>query len=125
MRLIQLQIPGSGRRVGLVNGDTFIDLTELNPEWTHIYKIFPEARKAGKTLEQHISDSNTRSDAAVLSYTDLLSNRLGDDGGWALPPIDHPDPAHCIITGTGLTHLGSTSQRDNMHKVENQSKTDS
>jgi hypothetical protein len=22
-------------------------------------------------------------------------------------PIDHPDPAHLILTGTGLTHLGS------------------
>jgi hypothetical protein len=33
-----------------------------------------------------------------------------------LPPVDHPDPAHCIITGTGLTHLGSASARDSMHK---------
>ena len=111
--------------MGLVDGDTFIDLTELNPEWTHIYKIFIEARKAGKTLDQYISDSDFPSDAAALSYTDLLSKRPGDDGGWILPPIDHPDPAHCIITGTGLTHLGSTSQRNNMHKVEDQDKTDS
>ncbi len=33
-----------------------------------------------------------------------------------LSPVDHPDPAHCIITGTGLTHLGSASARDSMHK---------
>lgn len=33
-----------------------------------------------------------------------------------LAPVDHPDPAHCIITGTGLTHLGSASARDGMHK---------
>ena len=33
-----------------------------------------------------------------------------------LPPLTHDDPAHCIITGTGLTHLGSASARDSMHK---------
>jgi hypothetical protein len=33
-----------------------------------------------------------------------------------LPPVTHEDPAHCIITGTGLTHLGSASARDSMHK---------
>jgi hypothetical protein len=34
-----------------------------------------------------------------------------------LAPIDHPDPAHCYVTGTGLTHLGSAEGRDQMHKA--------
>ena len=33
-----------------------------------------------------------------------------------LPPIDHKDPAHVWVTGTGLTHLGSAEGRDQMHK---------
>ncbi len=33
-----------------------------------------------------------------------------------LAPIDHKDPAHVIVTGTGLTHLGSAEGRDKMHK---------
>jgi hypothetical protein len=33
-----------------------------------------------------------------------------------LPPIDHADPAHVYVTGTGLTHLGSAEGRDKMHK---------
>jgi len=33
-----------------------------------------------------------------------------------LPPIDHKDPAHVFVTGTGLTHLGSAEGRDRMHK---------
>ena len=33
-----------------------------------------------------------------------------------LLPIDHPDPAHVYVTGTGLTHLGSAEGRDKMHK---------
>ncbi len=34
----------------------------------------------------------------------------------SLAPIDHPDPAHLIVTGTGLTHLGSAATRDAMHQ---------
>jgi hypothetical protein len=34
-----------------------------------------------------------------------------------LAPIDHPDPAHTFVTGTGLTHLGSAEGRDKMHKT--------
>lgn len=34
-----------------------------------------------------------------------------------LPPIDHPDPAHMLLTGTGLTHLGSAEGRDKMHRA--------
>jgi hypothetical protein len=33
-----------------------------------------------------------------------------------LLPIDHKDPAHVLVTGTGLTHLGSAEGRDKMHK---------
>ncbi|MHA6688186.1 AraD1 family protein [Mesorhizobium sp. A556] len=36
--------------------------------------------------------------------------------GWLLSPINHPDPAHLHLTGTGLTHLGSAATRDSMHK---------
>ena len=32
-----------------------------------------------------------------------------------LPPVTHPDPAHCLVSGTGLTHLGSAAARDAMH----------
>jgi hypothetical protein len=36
--------------------------------------------------------------------------------GRLLTPIDHPDPAHLCLSGTGLTHLGSAAGRDKMHK---------
>ena len=35
--------------------------------------------------------------------------------GRLLAPLDHPDPAHLLVTGTGLTHLGSADARDKMH----------
>ncbi|MCW1381634.1 GguC family protein [Novosphingobium sp. KCTC 2891] len=33
-----------------------------------------------------------------------------------IAPIDHEDPAHLLMTGTGLTHLGSAEGRDKMHR---------
>ena len=33
-----------------------------------------------------------------------------------LAPIDHPDPAHLMVSGTGLTHVGSALERDRMHR---------
>ena len=61
---------------------------------------------------------------ALAGETDLASlaaSRLGDALELAavrlLPPIDHPDPAHCMVSGTGLTHLGSAEGRDKMHKA--------
>jgi len=36
--------------------------------------------------------------------------------GRVLLPVDHPDPAHVYVTGTGLTHLGSAEGRDKMHQ---------
>jgi hypothetical protein len=36
--------------------------------------------------------------------------------GRLISPINHPDAAHLHLTGTGLTHLGSASARDAMHK---------
>ena len=53
------------------------------------------------------------------------ARELGDDidmaaalaDGRVLAPIDHPDPAHLQMTGTGLTHLGSAEGRDKMHKA--------
>lgn len=37
--------------------------------------------------------------------------------GRLLAPISHPDSAHLLLTGTGLTHLGSAEGRDQMHRA--------
>ena len=70
----------------------------------------------GSTLalaRQAIADGITLADAA---------DRAGDGAAidlaavTLLPPIDHDDPAHLLLTGTGLTHLGSAEGRDKMHR---------
>ncbi len=45
-----------------------------------------------------------------------------------LPPVLHPDPAHMLVSGTGLTHLGSADTRAAMHAklaVDETQQTDS
>ncbi len=45
-----------------------------------------------------------------------LGARIDLDSVTLLAPIDHSDPAHLLLTGTGLTHLGSAEGRDQMHR---------
>lgn len=46
--------------------------------------------------------------------------------GRVLLPVDHPDPCHMHLTGTGLTHLGSAATRNSMHaKADPEQMTDS
>jgi hypothetical protein len=56
-----------------------------------------------------------------VGLVELASARRGETIDLArvtlLTPIDHPDPAHVLVSGTGLTHLGSAEGRDKMHKA--------
>lgn len=47
------------------------------------------------------------------------------EAGRLLTAIDHPDPARLMLSGTGLTHLGSAESRDQMHRVAADKQTDS
>jgi hypothetical protein len=62
------------------------------------------AAEAGTTL-----DALAEPTGAALPYAALLAD------GRVLSPLTHADPAHCLVTGTGLTHLGSAATRDAMH----------
>lgn len=44
-----------------------------------------------------------------------LAEALGQ--GRLLAPVDHADTAHVVLSGTGLTHLGSAEGRDKMHRA--------
>lgn len=52
-------------------------------------------------------------EAAAGGPVDLAAVRL-------LAPIDHADHAHTLVSGTGLTHLGSAEGRDKMHRAASQ-----
>jgi hypothetical protein len=52
---------------------------------------------------------------AAIDYDDVYAGR----GAWRLlPPIDHAEPARCLVSGTGLTHLGSAQDRNAMHDAK-------
>ena len=63
-----------------------------------------------------------RANGQCLNYDDVYEGR----SEWhLLPPIDHPDePARCLVSGTGLTHIGSARDRQAMHS-SSQAETDS
>ena len=59
--------------------------------------------------------------SAGMTLTALASERAGDTVDLAvvslLTAVDHPDPAHLLVSGTGLTHIGSAEGRDRMHSA--------
>ena len=70
------------------------------------YRLALRAVEEGRPLREFI-DSIGRGEE--ISYQQIV------DKNCLLPPVTHPDPAHCLVTGTGLTHLGSADTRNAMH----------
>ena len=64
-----------------------------------------------------IEDDVSIGEAVAGRLGEVVDIRSLEASGALLPAIDHPDPAHLYLTGTGLTHLGSAEGRDSMHKA--------
>ncbi|ACO81024.1 hypothetical protein AvCA_49280 [Azotobacter vinelandii CA] len=103
MRLIQFELAGGARRVGLVDGGLVREVRDA----TSTRELALAAIAAGQSLAGRIE---TLGLGEAHDYALLLAERR------VLAPLDHPDPAHCLVSGTGLTHLGSASARDKMHQ---------
>ena len=115
MRIIQFEIPGVGRRVGIVEENRIRDLTAGREDWTHVADVFQEAIRTGQRLNSVITAAIPASHPASFSYDQLLNARPGGSEAFLCAPLDHPDPHRVSITGTGLTHTGSMQSRDQMH----------
>lgn len=104
MRLVQFLSEDGKRRVAKVEAGGrqlgVLDDTE------RVYDLALAAGRTGTTLEELVT---ARLGNERVDYNSIIANRR------LLPPLDHPDPAHCLVTGTGLTHLGSAQARDEMH----------
>ncbi|NQZ30204.1 MAG: FAH family protein [Oceanospirillaceae bacterium] len=111
MRLIQYINESKTRSVGAVTTDGITPLIAINTT----------AQLAQKAIDERISIEvlavSLLSDEC-LNYAEIV------DQGRLLAPIDHPDDAHMLVTGTGLTHLGSANARNQMH-AQNDDLTDS
>ncbi len=76
------------------------------------YELAMTAIREGLSLQQAV---NARLTEQHLDLDDLMARSSRGAGIRWLTAIDHPDPAHLYLTGTGLTHLGSAESRDKMH----------
>ena len=123
IRLVQFQIPDKSRRVGIVSGADILDLTAIRPELSSTYQIFMESCRAGISFLETLRELSKQ--APYYGPYSTLLDANPSDGVRLLPPVDHPDASHCIVSGTGLTHLGSVNQRDEMHTESEGEMTDS
>jgi len=113
-RLVQIK-QGAVRRVALVE-EPRLRLLDCGS----IYELANFAIGARIRLSDA---AKQRSTAELLDYDPVYA---GHSHWQLLTPIDHPDePTRCLVSGTGLTHLGSARDRQAMHEAASEELTDS
>ncbi|HZT01172.1 MAG TPA: AraD1 family protein [Steroidobacteraceae bacterium] len=112
VRLVQVELAGGARcvaalepgRPGRSGGIEAVRLEGIRSVYELAGAAIAEGRSLGETARQRLG-------------SEILEVGGGDTTHRLLAPIDHPDPAHLYLTGTGLTHLGSAESRDRMHAL--------
>jgi hypothetical protein len=99
MLLVQFKNAAGERRVGLLEQDSIREIDGCRTTYA---------------LAQQAIRDKTGLAALAQSMAGATVHAFGSVT--VLAPLDHDDPAHCYVTGTGLTHLGSADTRDAMHK---------
>jgi hypothetical protein len=104
-RLVQLQ-HGDGRRRVAVVDEPRLGLLSVES----VYAIAQDAIGRKESLAALVTEA--ASDESI-DYDSVYAG-IGD---WRLlTPVDHPQGPHrCLVSGTGLTHLGSARDRESMH----------
>jgi hypothetical protein len=105
VRLVQIG-NGSSRRVALVDEPGLRCLAGISS----IYAVAAASVRNGTPLTGLVTELAT---GEVLAYDDVYNGR----SEWKiLSPIDVPGAPECtLVSGTGLTHLGSAKDRQAMH----------
>ncbi|HEX8956867.1 MAG TPA: AraD1 family protein [Burkholderiaceae bacterium] len=103
MLLVQFLSQSGVRRVGILEGDTLRALAGVGTT----YALAQDAMRTSQGIAQLAQKAVS---GETHSFEEVAK------AGRLLPPLDHADPAHSYVTGTGLTHLGSADTRDAMHK---------
>jgi hypothetical protein len=111
LSLVQYRAPGGMRGVAVLGPDR---VARAVPGVASIRALAGRALAESKTIAEILSELGAGKPVDLAGVT-------------LLPPIDHPDPAHLLLSGTGLTHLGSAASRDTMHraKIDDPATTDS
>lgn len=107
MRLVQFTTKQGERRVGAID-DNRSGALEVLSDTASVYELARSAIAAGQSLTEL---AGKRLSGQRVDYDTIVTV------GRLLPPLDHPyDPAHCLVSGTGLTHLASAELRERMHR---------
>jgi hypothetical protein len=105
MRLIQYRQEDGATAVATIADDgTARELRGVGSTYALASQAIAQGRDLATVAAEH--GFGAEIDAGALLEQDRL-----------LAPISHPDPAHLVLTGTGLTHLGSAEGRDKMHRA--------
>src|SRR5262249_19235804 len=114
-RLIQIK-KASTRRIALVEEPN----VRLLDSCSSLYELAHIAIARGTKLSEM---AHQRAGNETLHYDPIYH---GESDWKLLPAIDHPEePARCLISGTGLTHMGSARNRQSMHAAKDEELTDS
>jgi hypothetical protein len=103
LRLIQMIDTGGAR---LVAAATVGTTARRIKGATSVYALASEAISANTTLPALLDKHGYGEE---IDLTEALRHKR------ILAPVDHSDSARVLLTGTGLTHLGSADARDRMH----------
>jgi hypothetical protein len=103
MLLVQFKTEQGARRVGVLEKNNL----RVIEGYDTTYALAQDAIRKSIALEELALKASGNQ---VLAFDAIAA------AGRLLPPLDHSDDAHCYVTGTGLTHLGSADTRDTMHK---------
>ncbi len=105
----------SARRVALVQEPHLVCLTGI----VSVYRLAHQCLTKGTSLTETV---RTLATGESLSYDDVYAGR----SEWKLlGPIDVPGiPSRLLVSGTGLTHLGSARERQAMHLGGNEPKVE-
>ncbi len=101
-RLLQVTIEGQSAVAASFDEGTF-----LVPRVATVYDLAWEAIGSGLSLADAVA---RRGRGEPIDPEEALAS------GLVRAPVSHPDPAHTIVSVTGLTHLGSAESRDRMHR---------
>lgn len=114
IRLVQID-NGRSRRVALVEEPRLRCLTEVQT----MYELAQRCLTSGARLGNEV---RTLAQGEALDY-DLVYTGTSE---WRLlAPIDLPGaPSRLMVTGTGLTHLGSAKDRQAMHEADSKRSQD-
>jgi hypothetical protein len=105
MRLIQFLDAGGRQQVGQVN-DAGTQVAVLSGV-ASTYDLAQRCFRQNLGLEVLVGS---------IAVTDQQPYQPLLDSGRMLPPLTHAEPHRCLVSGTGLTHLGSATARDAMHR---------